>query len=163
MCCADRGKRGGTMGKKLIGRRDFMKSTLAGFGGLFFLPQIDMKQEVKVVEAKGKEKKFVYRTLGKTGFKLPVINMGVMLTDNPNIIRAALDSGVLLLDTAHGYMGGRNEETIGEVIKGRPRDSYYHCQQSESPPRSNKRLIHGRSNDRRVSQETGYQPEAFGH
>jgi hypothetical protein len=85
------------MGNKLIGRRDFMKSSLAGFGGLFFLPQIDMKQEVKIVEAKGKEKKFVFRTLGKTGLKLPVINMGVMLTDNPNIIKAALDSGVLLL------------------------------------------------------------------
>ena len=57
--------------------------------------------------------------------KLPVINMGVMLTDNPNLIRAALDSGVLLLDTAHAYMAGRNEEVIGEVIKGRPRDSYF--------------------------------------
>jgi len=113
------------MDEKLIGRRDFMKSTLAGFGGLFFLPQIDMKQEIRVVDAKGKEKKFVYRTLGKTGLKIPVINMGVMLTDNPNLIRTALDSGVLLLDTAHAYMAGRNEEVIGEVIKGRPRDSYY--------------------------------------
>ena len=111
------------MDNKLIGRRDFMKSTFAGFGGLFFLPPFDMKQEVKFVEAKGKEKKMVYRTLGKTGLKLPVINMGVMLTDNPNIIRTALDSGILLLDTAHGYMQGRNEQTIGEVIKGRPRDS----------------------------------------
>ncbi len=113
------------MGKRMIRRRDFMRSTLAGFGGLFFLPPIDMKQELKVVEAKGKERKLVYRTLGKTGLKIPVINMGVMLTDNPNLIRAALDSGVLLLDTAHGYMQGRNEETIGEVIKGRPRDSFF--------------------------------------
>ncbi len=113
------------MGQKLIGRRDFMKSTLAGFGGLFFLPPFNTKQEIKLVEAKGKEKKFIYRTLGKTRLKLPVINMGVMLTDNPNLIRAALDSGVLLLDTAHGYMQGRNEETIGSVIKGRPRDSFY--------------------------------------
>jgi predicted aldo/keto reductase-like oxidoreductase len=56
--------------------------------------------------------------------KLPVINMGVMNSDNPNLIRAALDSGIVLLDTAHAYMGGRNEETIGSVIKGRPRDSF---------------------------------------
>jgi predicted aldo/keto reductase-like oxidoreductase len=114
--------------KKLIDRRDFMKSTMAGFGGLFFLPSFDtkdVKQDVRVVETKGKERKMVYRTLGKTGLKLPVINMGVMLTDNPNIIRTALDSGILLLDTAHGYMQGRNEQTIGEVIKGRPRSSYY--------------------------------------
>ncbi len=120
-----RSRRGGVMGKRLIGRRDFMKSSLAGFGGLFFLPPIGMKQEARVVEAKGKERKLVYRTLGKTGLKLPVINMGVMNSDNPNLIRAALDSGILLLDTAHGYMGGRNEEVIGGVIKGRPRDSYF--------------------------------------
>lgn len=113
------------MRKKLIGRRNFMKSTLAGVGGLFILPPIGMKQEARVVEAKGKERKLVYRTLGKTGLKLPVINMGVMNSDNPNLIRAALDSGILLLDTAHGYMGGRNEEVIGGVIKGRPRDSYF--------------------------------------
>ena len=112
------------MGKKLIGRRDFMKSTLAGFGGLFFLPQIDMKQEIRVVDAKGKERKFIYRTLGKTGIKLPAINMGVMLTDNPNLVRVALDSGVVMLDTAQVYQRGQNEGMIGEVLKGRPRDSY---------------------------------------
>jgi len=112
------------MGKKLIGRRDFMKSTLAGFGGLFFLPKMDMKQELRVVEAKGEEKKFVYRTLGKTGIKVPVISMGVMNTDNPNLVRVALDSGMVLLDTAQTYQRGQNEGMIGEVLKGRPRDSY---------------------------------------
>ena len=117
-------RRGGKMEKKLVGRRDFIRSTLAGVGGLFFLPPVDWTEEVRVAETKGKEKKFVYRTLGRTGLKLPVINMGVMNSDNPNLIRAALDSGMILLDTAHGYMGGRNEETIGKVIKGRPRDSF---------------------------------------
>ena len=101
-----------------------MKSTLAGFGGFFFLPLNHGKQDVRVVEAKGTEKKFVYRTLGKTGIKLPVINMGVMNTDNPNLVRAALDSGVVMLDTAQTYQRGQNEGMIGEVLKGRPRDSY---------------------------------------
>ena len=108
----------------LIGRRDFVKTTLAGCGGLFLLASEAKGQETKSVDSRGKERKFVYRTLGKTGLKLPVINMGVMNSDNPNLIRAALDSGMVLLDTAHGYMGGRNEETIGSVIKGRPRDSF---------------------------------------
>ena len=112
------------MGKNLIGRRDFMKSTLAGFGGLFFLPPNDLMQEMKIVEAKGKEKKIVYRTLGKTGIKLPVINMGVMNTDNPALVRAALDSGVVMLDTAQTYQRGQNEGMIGEMLKGRPRDSF---------------------------------------
>jgi predicted aldo/keto reductase-like oxidoreductase len=112
------------MAKKLTNRRDFMKSTLAGFGGFFFVASSDQKPEEKIIDVKGKERKIVYRTLGKTGVKLPVINMGVMNSDNPNLIRAALDSGVLLLDTAHAYMQGRNEEVIGSVIKGRPRDSF---------------------------------------
>ena len=112
------------MSKKVMGRRDFMKSTLAGFGGLFFLPKVDMKQELRVVEAKGKEKKFVYRTLGNTGIKVPVISMGVMNTDNPNLVRVALDSGMVLLDTAQVYQRGQNEGMIGEVLKGRSRDSY---------------------------------------
>jgi len=112
------------MTNRLIGRRDFMKTTLAGCGGLFLLSSEVKGQEMKIVDSKGKERRFFYRTLGNTGLKLPVINMGVMNSDNPNLIRAALDSGLVLLDTAHGYMGGRNEETIGSVIKGRPRDSF---------------------------------------
>jgi uncharacterized protein len=112
------------MRERRIGRRDFMRTTLAGCGGLFLLSSEAKTEETKTVDSKGKERKFVYRTLGRTGLKLPVINMGVMNSDNPNLIRAALDSGIVLLDTAHGYMGGRNEETIGTVIKGRPRDSF---------------------------------------
>jgi hypothetical protein len=30
----------------------------------------------------------IYRTLGKTGIKLPVITMGVMNSDNPALMRA---------------------------------------------------------------------------
>ena len=118
------GERAGSVGKKLIGRRDFMKSTLAGFGGFFFLPRIDAKQELRVVEAKGKERRFVSRTLGKTGMKLPVVSMGVMNTDNYNLVRAALDSGMVMLDTAQTYRRGQSEANLGEMLKGRPRDSY---------------------------------------
>ncbi len=112
------------MDKKIIDRRDFMKSTLAGVGGLFFLPPVKSKAEVRAVEARGKERKFVYRTLGKTGIKVPVINMGVMNTDNPSLVRVALDSGLAMLDTAQTYQRGQNEGMIGEELKGRPRDSY---------------------------------------
>jgi len=98
-----RGERG-TMKNNGVGRRDFMKTTLAGFGGLFFLSALDKQPEEKRIDVKGKGRKLVYRPLGRTGLKLPVINMGVMNSDNPNLIRAALDSGVVLLDTAHAYM-----------------------------------------------------------
>jgi predicted aldo/keto reductase-like oxidoreductase len=62
--------------------------------------------------------------LGRTGFKLPIVSMGVMNADNPNLVAAALDSGITLLDTAHGYQKGKNEEMIGGVIKNKNRDSY---------------------------------------
>jgi predicted aldo/keto reductase-like oxidoreductase len=62
--------------------------------------------------------------LGETGIRLPVVSMGVMNADNPNLVAAALDSGIALLDTAHGYQNGKNEEMIGSVIKGRNRDSF---------------------------------------
>jgi len=101
------------MRDRLIGRRDFMKTTLAGCGGLFLLASEAKGQEAKVVDSKRKARKFHYRTLGNTGLKLPAINMGVMNSDNPNLIRAALDSGMVLLDTAHGYMADETRRPSG--------------------------------------------------
>jgi predicted aldo/keto reductase-like oxidoreductase len=100
-------------------RRHFIKKGVAGLAGVAVLPSVligDKKEE--------KTKKFMFRTLGKTGLKLPIVSMGVMNADNPELVRAALDAGIVLLDTAHGYQRGRNEEMIGTVIKDRPRDSY---------------------------------------
>lgn len=57
--------------KRLIGRRHFMKSTLAGFGGFFFLGSNDKKQEEKVIDIKGREKKFVYRIENSSPFPSP--------------------------------------------------------------------------------------------
>jgi predicted aldo/keto reductase-like oxidoreductase len=107
-----------------INRRDFLRSSVAGIGGFLVLPAVVQRaEEQKVNKSKGPSK-FAYRTLGKTGIKLPVITMGVMNSDNPNLIRAALDAGMVHLDTANGYMRGKNEEVIGQVIKGRARESF---------------------------------------
>jgi aryl-alcohol dehydrogenase-like predicted oxidoreductase len=67
------------------------------------------------------------RTLGRTGIKVPLVSMGVMNADNPNLVKAALDGGIFLLDTAHGYQDGRNEEMLGTILPGRPRDSFAIC------------------------------------
>ena len=64
------------------------------------------------------------RVLGRTGIEVPIVSMGVMNADNPNLVRAALDGGIFLLDTAHGYQEGRNEEMLGTVLKDRKRDSF---------------------------------------
>jgi predicted aldo/keto reductase-like oxidoreductase len=107
------------MATKLIDRRNFMKSTMAGVGGFLFLAS-----KAKGEEKKQSDGKFVYRTLGKTGLKLPIISMGMIYAGNPNLVRAALDAGIVHLDTAHMYQRGQSEEIIGGVIKGRSRDSY---------------------------------------
>mgnify|MGYP001813128347 CR=1 FL=1 len=66
----------------------------------------------------------VIRKLGATGLELPLVSMGVMNADNPNLVAAALDSGIKMLDTAHYYQRGRNEEMVGKVIKDRSRDGF---------------------------------------
>ncbi len=107
-----------------LNRRSFLKWGAAGLAGLCASPAAANRQETQKPEVKTEKPKIILRTLGKTGVKLPVVSMGVMNSDNPNLVRAALDRGIVLLDTAHGYQRGRNETMIGEVIKGRPRDSY---------------------------------------
>jgi uncharacterized protein len=120
------------MADKGMDRRDFIKSTAAGFGGLVFLSSAELKAE-GTPNNPPKEPKIIYRTLGKTGFKLPVINMGVMNSSNPNLVRAALNTGMVLLDTATTYQRGTNERMIGEVIKERPRDSYVIATKAHPP------------------------------
>jgi predicted aldo/keto reductase-like oxidoreductase len=71
------------------------------------------------------ERKFIYRTLGKTGIKVPVIGMGMLLSGNADLMRAAIDAGITHFDTTAGHpQQERNEEMMGEVLKGRPRESF---------------------------------------
>jgi predicted aldo/keto reductase-like oxidoreductase len=108
--------------KKGMGRRDFLKSSAAGLGGFVYLSSNEKSSPEKGQEKK--EGKITYRTLGKTGIKLPVITMGVMNTSNPSLVRAALENNLYFLDTAQTYQRGTNETMLGELLKGRPRDSF---------------------------------------
>ena len=104
---------------ELKNRRDFLKTGLAGVAGMTVFSASTLKAE----EKPAKKKKFVYRKLGKTGIKLPVVSIGTGDTNDPGLIRAALDKGITLLATSQYYGDGRNESMIGEVIKERDRDS----------------------------------------
>jgi len=101
-------------------RRSFLKAGLASLAAGAAMPRL-LAAPAPPAPAK---RPLVYRTLGRTGLKLPVVSMGVMNADNPNLVRAALDAGIVHLDTAHVYQRGRNEEMVGGVIKGRPRDAF---------------------------------------
>lgn len=103
------------------GRRSFIKKSVAGLAGVTVLPSVLKGGEPG---EKPKKKKLIYRTLGKTGIKVPIVSMGVMNADNPRLVQAALEAGIVHLDTAHVYQRGRNETMIGEAVKGIPRDSF---------------------------------------
>jgi predicted aldo/keto reductase-like oxidoreductase len=67
----------------------------------------------------------VYRTLGNTGMRVPVIGMGILSAGTPELIHAAIDEGITHFDsTAAQPQQMHNEEMIGEVMRGRPRDSF---------------------------------------
>jgi aryl-alcohol dehydrogenase-like predicted oxidoreductase len=105
-------------------RRDFLKKGVTGLAGFAVLPTVLSGEASAQEEAKEiKKTKMVNRTLGKTGIKLPVVSMGAGACENPAVLEAALDAGMVHLDTANGYGRGRNEEMIGQVMKNRSWDS----------------------------------------
>ena len=112
-----------------LNRRTFLRKGLTGLAAVGAIPgavkaaALGSPEPAQAASGQGQEKP-ILRTLGKTGLKIPVVSMGVMNADNPAVVQAALDSGIFMLDTAHGYQRGRNEQMIGQVVKGRPRDSY---------------------------------------
>lgn len=74
----------------------------------------------------GQSPKNIYRTLGRTGLRIPIVSFGVMNSDSPDLINQALDRGIAHLDTAHLYLRGNSERVIGEVLEKRGnRDQVY--------------------------------------
>jgi uncharacterized protein len=99
-------------------RREFLRTSFVGASGMLITPGSLPSQDAPP------PKKLIKRKLGKTGITLPVVSMGVMRADNPALVRAALKAGMVHLDTAHGYQGGRNEEMLGALLKEYPRGSF---------------------------------------
>ncbi len=103
------------------GRRNFIKTGLAGLTGTLLAPSI-LKPSKFSSTPQTKERKFIYRTLGKTGIKLPVVSMGTYgATD---VASLALDAGIVHIDTSADYNEGNDERMFGKVFKNRPRDSF---------------------------------------
>lgn len=90
-------------------RRHFLKMTAAGLAGAALLPHASEAGTLKA-------DKIIYRTLGRTGVKLPLVSMGAM--KDATMIKAGLAKGVRHFDTAHVYQKGKNETMLGEALKG---------------------------------------------
>ena len=110
-----------------LNRRSFLRSSLIGAGG------VALAKPAFSASNPGKgEEKVITRILGNTGLEIPVLSMGVMRADNPNLVKAAFDAGITLFDTAHGYQRGNNEEMLGEVFKEYKRENF--LIQTKVPP-----------------------------
>ena len=69
------------------------------------------------------------RTFGRTGARLPLLTFGCgsrwMMHEEDaglEVIGRAIDSGVIYLDTAHGYGRGKSEERIGRLMPARRKE-----------------------------------------
>lgn len=108
------------MSNSSINRRNFLRVGAVAAAGL---ASGAAKASSSVTSTGSSAKPVIKRILGKTGIEVPVVSMGVMRADNPNILKAAYKIGITHFDTAHGYQDGRNEEMVGEFFKDKPRDS----------------------------------------
>lgn len=119
-------------------RRQFLKSSLLGTSGALLAPSAFGQPTTSNAQTPVSQKKLITRKLGKTGIEVPIVSFGVMRADNPALVKAALEAGIVLFDTAHGYQRGRNEEMLGEVLKDHKRDSYVLATKVQPEEKDNK-------------------------
>ncbi len=106
-----------TMKNTCMNRRNFISKGLTGIAGALALPHLGCKGDDSKNAEDEKKSKLVYRTLGKTGIKLPIVSMGTMDAISEALVRTALDAGICYIATAPYYANGRAEEFVGKVIK----------------------------------------------
>ncbi|MCK4632757.1 MAG: aldo/keto reductase [candidate division Zixibacteria bacterium] len=99
-------------------RRGFLATAASGLvtAGLAGLtPAQALAQEA--AQTATPKKDVTFRTLGRTGIKVPIVSIGAMNADNPELMQAAYEMGIRHFDTAAVYQFGRNEQMVGRVVK----------------------------------------------
>jgi len=71
-----------------LSRRGFLRTGLTGAAGIALAPGI-----IKAASLTPQDN-IIYRTLGKTGMKVPVVSFGVMRSDNSALCKAAYEKGI---------------------------------------------------------------------
>jgi len=116
------------MQKKNFQRRDFLKLSAAGIastaGIMMTKGLLANTNELMSETSTNNSTKMVYRTLGKTGLKVPIVSSGAIPVGNDNLARAIMKSGMVHIDTAHAYNEGKNEEALGKLLKEFKREDF---------------------------------------
>jgi predicted aldo/keto reductase-like oxidoreductase len=108
-------------------RREFLQT--AALAGVMLTPANAHTRSAD----KPKPPKIVYRTLGRTGLKLPIVSMGACYA--VNLIQAAQNEGIVHFHSSGGYAEGEHERLLGKALRPFPRDSYVVATSADVPYR----------------------------
>ncbi len=103
--------------KSTYNRREFLSKSAVGVGSLGILDITKTKLFPQNQENQKTNHKIIYRTLGKTNIKLPIVSMGVMNSNSLSLIKKSYEIGVRHFDTAAWYQRGQNEKIVGQAVK----------------------------------------------
>ncbi|MFC1492545.1 aldo/keto reductase [candidate division KSB1 bacterium] len=102
-------------------RRDFIKKGLISTAGISIIPNL-IKPEIKAYEPLIRQNKIIYRTLGRTGIRVPIVGLGIY--DNTSMLPHAYNKGLTYINSNGDYQNGNPERRIGEFVSSKPRDSF---------------------------------------
>lgn len=108
--------------KSIKSRRAFLRDGIACLAGAVLTPKAYKRKDKENLSVQKKDRRFIYRTMGKTGIKVPIVSMGTY--DATGVVNTALDAGIVHIDTSAEYNEGNDERMFGEVFKNRLRDSF---------------------------------------
>ena len=100
-------------------RRKFIASSLGclATAGLASLSNpIEIFAQSTTNKSKTTSNEIMYRTLGRTGIKVPVVSMGAGACNDPGLVSACWEAGMRHFDTAANYGYGRNEQMVAKAI-----------------------------------------------
>ncbi len=105
-------------------RRTFLKSgaALLAAAALSSCSKRDKKETETRAGRTESRYPIVTRTLGRTGIEIPIVSMGGQAEDRA-VYEAALDAGIVHIDTDYTYRHGRHERMVGEIVRKRGRDA----------------------------------------
>jgi len=101
-------------------RRQFLVESSAGMAGTALLP--GCSGDAPDAGPRPRLGRSVVRTLGRTGLELPVVSMGSSYA--VNLVETALNEGIVYIHTSSSYQEKNHERLLGQVFRGRPRDSF---------------------------------------
>ena len=101
-----------------IHRRKFVKLLGKGIPGLLLLNSLQARSAIS------EDKVVIYRTLGNTGIRVPVVSSGIIPVDNKRLCRAIFRSGITFFDSAYVYANGRNSAVLGEMLTEFGRENF---------------------------------------